>query len=122
MAGGMRSDEEDRSASTPALRIDRVHLARQTMGDAALQREILGLFSGQIGTMPAAFRAGSAPVRMRLAHTLKGSARGVGAFALAALAEEVEAAPGDDAVIERLCESLTDMVAALRSGTDGDGA
>ena len=114
----MRIDDSGEHGDRSIVAIDRKHLARQTMGDSALQREILGLFADQIEAMPAAFRDGNAAGRGRLAHTLKGSARGVGAFALAALAEEVEAAPGDAAVIERLCAAIGEMGAALRRGSD----
>ena len=69
--------------------IDTGHLQRMTLGDASLEREVLAMFSAQavglIGTL-AALPADAAA----LAHTLKGSARAIGAFRVADAAE----APG----------------------------
>jgi hypothetical protein len=60
--------------------IDLVHLARTTLGDRGLEREVLHLFDRQadqlVSRMRAAGPAGLAP----LAHTLKGSATGIGAW------------------------------------------
>ena len=70
--------------------IDIEHLERMTLGDASLEREVLAMFAGQavrlsgaLATLPA--DAGA------LAHTLKGSARAVGAFLVAEAAERLEA-------------------------------
>ena len=77
--------------------IDIEHLRRMTLGDVSLEREVLAMFSGQaaalidrLSTRPADGGA--------LAHTLKGSARAIGAFAVADAAEGLEAAmrKGDD--------------------------
>lgn len=79
--------------------IDLVHLARQTMGDEALQLELLGLFDKQAGLAIARLGeecgAGPAQWRADLAHTLKGSARAVGARRVAAGAEAYEIAVRD---------------------------
>jgi HPt (histidine-containing phosphotransfer) domain-containing protein len=73
--------------------IDRDHLARYTLGDVALEREVLGLFVDQIPeTLGQLDGAGDDEERVRAAHTLKGSARAVGAKRLAEVAEEVEKA------------------------------
>lgn len=98
----------------PVTAIDRAHLARQTMDDADLQREVLGLFADQMADMAAVARQADGAARRRLAHTVKGSARGVGAFALAALAERLEADSGDDALADRLCRAMEDVGAAIR--------
>ena len=84
------------------------------MGDAELQREVLGLFADQLAEMAGTVRQARGDARRRLAHTLKGSARGVGAFALAALAERLEADPDDDALAERLCRAIEEIGAAVR--------
>ena len=77
--------------------IDIDHLQRMTLGDASLEREVLAMFSAQavglvgaLATLPA--DAGA------LAHTLKGSARAIGAFGVADAADCLEAAirNGDD--------------------------
>lgn len=71
--------------------IDLAHLARMTLDDAGLKREVLGMFLKQAGELLAALAAcpgaGAAP-----AHTLKGSARAIGAFHVAACAEALEGA------------------------------
>lgn len=91
--------------------LDAGHLARQTFGDAALERELLVLFSGQSAALAARIVAGEAPERRMAAHTLKGSARAVGAWALAAAAAAVEAGDGGP---ERLEAELARAQAAIR--------
>lgn len=72
--------------------IDLVHLARQTLGDRDLEREILELFIAQTRVLLARLdSAGEAQTKADLAHTLKGSARAVGAWQVAAEAEKCEA-------------------------------
>ena len=72
--------------------IDRKHLAELTFGDADLAREVLQLFSGQgrrlLPGIADPERPG--PERADLAHTLKGSALGVGAGLVAALSATIE--------------------------------
>ena len=69
--------------------IDLGHLARMTGGDKALAREVLGLFLKQSASLAAALAEVSAET-VRLAHTLKGSARSIGAFRIADHAAAVE--------------------------------
>ncbi len=74
----------------PAI-FDRSHLHQYTTGDGALERELIGLFLGQfepIWTQLAV--AASADDWKFAAHTLKGSARSIGAPKIAALAEKLE--------------------------------
>lgn len=82
--------------------IDFEHLARQTMGDVDLQAEILGMFSAQLSSVLAEIGETSGRERWRLAHGLKGTARGVGAFALAECAERIEGDPEDDNLLDAL--------------------
>jgi HPt (histidine-containing phosphotransfer) domain-containing protein len=69
--------------------IDADHLARMTLGERELEREVLALFAQQSADLTARLeklpREGAA-----LAHTLKGSARGIGAFAVAQAADDLE--------------------------------
>jgi HPt (histidine-containing phosphotransfer) domain-containing protein len=71
----------------PALDLD--HLARMTLGERELEREVLTLFAQQsmdlLGRLEKLPREGAS-----LAHTLKGSARGIGAFAVAEAADNLE--------------------------------
>ena len=75
--------------------IDFDHLRRYTEGDAALEQELLDLFvqgaAGYLATLAAATDDKAWTVS---AHSLKGSARGIGAGAIAALAEEAERLAG----------------------------
>ncbi len=76
---------------TEARPVDLVHLARYTLGDRAMEREVLGLYAGQYSQDIARLRAAtSLEDWRRAAHTIKGSARGIGAWKLARVAEEVE--------------------------------
>jgi HPt (histidine-containing phosphotransfer) domain-containing protein len=72
--------------------LDLSHLAAQTGGDHALQREILTLFVRQSREILALLGNDAAlpQASADLAHKLKGSARTVGAFGLAKAAEAVE--------------------------------
>ena len=71
--------------------LDRDHLARYTLGDVALEQEVLGLFIGQMPETVAMLRgSGDAHAWTLAAHTIKGSARAVGAWRLADVAERAE--------------------------------
>lgn len=77
-----------------ATLLDLGHLQRYTLGDAALQREVLGLFRDQIesslGLLEQSLISGDKSLWRMSLHTLKGSARAVGAFHLGAAAEAAE--------------------------------
>ena len=51
-----------------------------TLGERSLEREVLGLFERQAGLLLPRMPRTSAPAVAALAHTLKGSARGIGAW------------------------------------------
>ncbi len=99
--------------------IDLAHLARMTFGEPSLEREVLSLFDRQATMLLA--RMGDAPpaVAAALAHTLKGSARGIGAWKVAEAAEGVEslaAKPGAVTLaqaVDRLSASVTEARAAI---------
>ncbi len=80
------------------------HLARYTGGERALNAEILRLFDGQVTEMVAQLTAllsqRDAKRWREITHTIKGAARGVGAFGMgeaAAAAEPVDPANGEKA-------------------------
>ncbi len=113
--------------TSEAVLIDFDHLARQSFSDRILERDLLELFAEQCGTLLSAI-AGANPLRERLiaAHTLKGSARAVGAWELATLVECVEATlkRGDADCVSDLIGGLADVVqatqtAALRGRAEG---
>ncbi len=83
--------------------IDLVHLSTQTMGDRALEAEVLGMFLDHSGTYLDNWRGAAGPsLRKQAAHTLKGAARSIGAWELAELAQDAEAEGfDDDGALER---------------------
>jgi HPt (histidine-containing phosphotransfer) domain-containing protein len=85
----------DRNESqSPA--IDRAHLARMTLGDQSLEREVLQLFDRQSEILLARMNDAPPAAVAALAHTMKGSARGIGAWPVAQAAEAVEEAAAHD--------------------------
>lgn len=95
------------SAEAPA--IDRAHLKQMTFGDRSLECELLQLFDRQAEVLMARMRQSDASVLATLAHTLKGSAVGIGATDVAHAAAEVEHAA---ASVERE-GALTALAAAI---------
>jgi HPt (histidine-containing phosphotransfer) domain-containing protein len=89
--------------------IDDHHLARMTLGDRSLEREVLEIFARQT-VLTLGRLAGADPARAAaVAHTLKGSACGIGAWRVARAAEQLEQAAtgkGDD-------EAIRDAIAQL---------
>jgi len=80
--------------TTAAPIFDAAHLARYTGGDAALRDELLALMCDQARRCLAIMESPSDPANWRAAcHTLKGAARGVGAFSLANVCDEAEIQP-----------------------------
>jgi HPt (histidine-containing phosphotransfer) domain-containing protein len=72
--------------------IDFEHLFRMTLGDHALEREVLQLFDRQSGMLMERIVASEPAVIAAFAHTLKGSARGIGAWQVARSADVLESA------------------------------
>lgn len=104
------------AAMEPA--IDRGHLARMTFGDRSLQQEVLQLFDRQSAQLVARMRSGSGEAISAMAHTLKGSAAGIGAQSVvraAAAAEQAAAhAPGDlSATIDQLAQAVDEARALI---------
>jgi HPt (histidine-containing phosphotransfer) domain-containing protein len=71
--------------------IDLAHLKRMTLGDIGLTREVLTMFVSQTAQLVETL-AGEPARDAELAHTLKGSARAIGAFGVADAAEALESA------------------------------
>lgn len=71
--------------------VDLVHLARHTLGDRNLEREVLQLFCRQsVIYLDRLKQARASTSRVEAAHTIKGSAKGIGAWTVAELAQAVE--------------------------------
>lgn len=88
------------AADPDAMPIDLAHLFRMTLGDARLQAEVLDLFDQQIALLVARMDTAPPAAMATLAHTLKGSARGVGAWDIVTAAEAIEAAVAAGSAIE----------------------
>ena len=91
-----------------ALRpLDLVHLSKYTLGNRALESELLGLFRTQADLYIVRMDAAESEKEwIEAAHSLKGSASGLGAWQLAALAAEAENLAHDrarhPAILERI--------------------
>lgn len=91
--------------------IDLVHLARMTFGERGLEREVLALFDRQAAILMDRMETANAGCVATLAHTLKGSARGIGAWQVARAAEAVETGCDSET-------SMRDLLPRLRAATD----
>lgn len=93
MAAVQALDHEGRRSQASAERpIDLVHLTRMTLGERTLEREVLQLFVRQAENLLTQMRVADPGLVTALAHRLKGSARGIGAWRAARAAEAMEAA------------------------------
>jgi HPt (histidine-containing phosphotransfer) domain-containing protein len=97
--------------------IDIEHLQRMTLGDASLEREVLAMFSAQAAGLIGKLAA--LPVdAAALAHTLKGSARAIGAFAVADAAADLEAALQQGGNVSQALTELKARIAQARMAVD----
>ncbi|MBN9235956.1 MULTISPECIES: Hpt domain-containing protein [Phyllobacteriaceae] len=106
----------DASGPARSRPVDLEHLSRQTMDDRDLEREVLALFVQQALSVRDELPAADKSRRLLLAHGLKGSARGVGAFTIADWASEFERRPEDERLAGRLAkliEDVRDFIAAV---------
>lgn len=107
-----------RAARDLSRPVDLAHLARQTMGNAELEREVLRLFLKQSDRVLAKL-SDPAGNTAEIAHALVGSARGIGAWQVAAEAEALEtlARSGGDCseTVLRLKDSVAVANAFIRS-------
>lgn len=95
--------------------LDREHLARYTLGDPALEREILYLFIGQLpATLASLQDCGCRGDWVQVTHTIKGSARAVGAWRLAEAAERAERAAEQVADWTRLRAEVASAATEVR--------
>ncbi len=110
------------AAQAEARPIDLVHLAKQTFGERDLEAELLRLFDRQSTQIVGRLQDPMMPDgrwRADLAHTLKGSARAVGAFAVAEAAEAYEAASRSDRDLAAPLAQLSGAVAAAHESIAG---
>jgi HPt (histidine-containing phosphotransfer) domain-containing protein len=96
--------------------LDRNHLARMTFGDRSLEREVLQLFDRQSELLLERMRTSEPAAIATLAHTLKGSAVGIGAKRVASAAAEVEATAQTKPVeMSRAIDELAQTVEEARA-------
>ena len=97
--------------------IDMQHLGRMTLGEPALEIEVLALFAAQ--SCDLALRLASMPPDAAvLAHTLKGSARAIGAFRVADATLGLEAAMKSGGDVTRAVVRLQSAVEEARLEID----
>lgn len=110
-------------AGGAALPIDRAHLARYTFGSLPLEIEVLGLFAEQAPeTLGMLATAEPGKPWRDAAHTLKGSARAVGAWRIAEAAEQAEELDGQcpaarEGAIEKLIAAIEEAIRYVDSLT-----
>lgn len=97
----------------PESPIDLSHLQRMSVGDAALEREVLTLFVTQAARLAGALSASPGDAAA-LVHTLKGSALGIGAFAVAEAAQRLEAVLREGGDRDEALAALQFALAAAR--------
>lgn len=101
--------------------VDLSHLARYTGGDEEINAEVLRLFNSQTGELVLKLRAildaRDAKSWKEVTHTLKGAARGIGAFGLADAAAFAEPI---DPIKDRGNASVA--ISALKTHADAVGA
>ena len=120
-----RTAEQPIGHSAPPLSpgqpaVDLAHLARMTLGEKALEREVLELFERQADMLLAHMAAEDPRMLGALAHTLAGSASGIGAWKVAEAAtvlERAAAVPRTAALgglIDHLAAVVAEVHAAIR--------
>ncbi len=93
MTAGTRAGSQQRSLGA----IDFSHLSRYTAGDDGVMRDVLTIFRSQARDWVEALDKDLPDERWHdLAHALKGSARGIGAFEIARIAEAAEGLMGEN--------------------------
>ncbi len=100
--------------------IDWEHLARYTLGNKDVEKEVLELFTRQSCQYVEKLKnATDARAWKEAAHTIKGSARGIGAWRVGSKAEALEllgehaVGPARDAAIAGLEQNLQEVIAYI---------
>ena len=97
--------------------IDFEHLKRMTLDDAGLEQEVLAMFAAQSAKLMATLATVPADAGA-LAHTLKGSARAIGAFGVADAAARLEAVLAGGTDPSSHFAELGDAVAQARAAIE----
>jgi HPt (histidine-containing phosphotransfer) domain-containing protein len=99
--------------------IDMAHLAQMTLGERSLEIEVLRLFDLQAELLLARMREVGPEGVATLAHTLSGSAKGIGAWRVAAAAEAAECAVKQSAPLDPAMAGLAASVDEARRAIAG---
>lgn len=104
--------------ATLSAAIDRERLSRATFGNRGLEQELLELFDRQATMLLERMRQDDGTAVGALAHTLKGSAAGIGADRVAYAAQFVEQAAGGSATdvsgaVDRLAAAIEEARALI---------
>jgi HPt (histidine-containing phosphotransfer) domain-containing protein len=102
--------------------IDEDHLGRMTLGDRGLEREVLEIFVRQTTIMLTRIAGAPPALAAAAAHTLTGSARGIGAWRVAQAAERLEHAAGGDGSEADVEEAIVELRAAALEASAAIGA
>jgi HPt (histidine-containing phosphotransfer) domain-containing protein len=97
----------------PRAVIDDDHLRQMTLGDRDLEREVLEIFVRQAALMLRRISGAKPALAAAAAHTLKGSARGIGAWRVAQAADRLEQAAGDES-LEAFKAAVAELETASR--------
>ena len=92
--------------------IDDDHLGRMTLGDRGLEREVLEIFVRQTVIMLERIAGAEPALAAAAAHTLTGSARGIGAWRVARAAEHLERVANGKSGAAALDEAVEELKSA----------
>lgn len=120
-SGAKPAGEMHEAAAIPLRVIDDEHLERITLGDRRLEREVLHIFVRQSAMMLERISGGQPGVLATAAHTLIGSARGIGAWRVAEAAERLDRASREGNG-EDISDAIADLKAASLEATAAIGA
>jgi len=92
--------------------IDEDHLGRMTLGDRRLERDVLEIFVRQTAIMLGRITGAEPALAAAAAHTLTGSARGIGAWRVARAAEQLESVASGKSGAAALDEAVEELKSA----------
>jgi len=113
------SKSPPRAVAAAQSAIDLEHLSQMTFGERSLEIEVLRLFERQAELLLARMREVGPEGVATLAHTLSGSAKGIGAWRVAAAAEATECAVKERAPLDPAMAGLTASVDEARRAIAG---
>jgi HPt (histidine-containing phosphotransfer) domain-containing protein len=111
-AGMSASDPFGSVSDTQRTVLDEEHLGRMTLGDRGLEREVLQVFVRQSATIIDRIAIHDPVGAAALAHTMIGSARGIGAWRVVKAAEHLERVVGENDE-----KHLDEAIAALKAAS-----